>query len=271
MESNKESQAESQAPKTSHGNNGVPKDYVKYIEYKSRGRRVGQMSFDELRGFMLVCIAKIHAECGFRYQKDLVEATIESMCNDLIVDYGHLTTFEVYNAMVIGATGEYGQWAGLSNNTYRIWLRGYNTCPKRLAALAYNIRLLKAKDETLLISPPDNDSFMTKACLKAFDSYALEGKVDDIGNALFDFLWRKKVIRFTQERKDGFRELAREVIQQNIMRGITLGNTPIKERLKQLKANKDDDEVTVIAKKIALNTFFKELIDIGQQLKDIML
>lgn len=263
---------ESLTPITSpkDGINTIPFEYRKYIEYRSKGSRVDQMFFDELKGFMLICIGKIHAECGFNYQQDLVRQTIESLCKDMISNHGHLTTFEVYNAMLIGATGEYGEWAGLSNNTYRKWLRGFVTCPKRLSALSYNSRLLKAQEEKKDMTEEDNDRIMSSACLKAFDSYLLEGKVDDIGNSLFDYMWRKKIIRFTQERKDVFRALALEVIHSNIMIGVTLGNIPVKERLKQLENYKDDSEVTVIAKKIALNTFFKELIEIGHQLKDVM-
>lgn len=243
----------------------------KDIAYASLEKKVREYSNDETTLFMTGLIERTHINCGQKVDEQYVDLYLDEFISDLKKYNTNLSLKEIELAFKMGYKGEFGEWYGLNNKTYFAWINAFTFCEKRdRVKKLLKDRVLPEKQ----LSEKEKQEIIKQGCFDAFELFKTTGKCDDIGNVKYDYLFRNGVINFTVERRNIFKKEARENIVKEKKIELSKDNTrhvklQIIDFIRDVEGNINSHAVIVEAKKIALNTFFREMIDIGTELKDL--
>lgn len=218
----------------------------------------------EIKVFLTTLIAEIHATAGFKATNVLFQ--VETLANDLKTHFPGFTQDEIRECFHAGVRKEFGEYTGLSVVAYYDWLKKYQYSPIRhkpeLKALPQKTELTESEKEKIIID----------GSLRKFEEYKKTGDCQDIGNVTYTYLDSLGLIQFDEKRK-------RQIYDQTKSR-LILERSQQKQRdffkRKELaveieRINKGEDEIIVIeSKKEALKIYFKELIEFGNELKDVL-
>jgi hypothetical protein len=236
------------------------------------GERIKEMPIDKVNDQMLILIGKTHIECGIAANEGTIRLSMPLLLKDLISYFGNFTMNEIAHSFKLGIMKEYGEWYGLNNKTFFQWLRGYLGSTKRLDANKKQAAFNAEKNKPKALTDEEKEALMKKGALEAFEYVKTTGKhYPDLGSATYNWLDRKKLIHFTIDRKKAFIGVAMDNLRSNMVNEID--RTPTERKAIQariMELSHTDDIVKTEAKKIALNVFFREMIEIGQELKDIL-
>lgn len=243
------------------------------IEAKS-GKPIRELKISDVRVFIATLIAKTHQDCGQMLNEKDVENGLKELVDDIVNYGGGFTLMQIGNCFKLGAMRQLGDYYGLNNNTYRQWIRSYLGYQKRLDANKKQKEFLEKLNKPVGMTSEEKENLIREGCISAFDIFKQKGYYPDMGNVTFNFLWAKKVILFSEERRLDFKNQAKSMLLAE--KKIQIEKTPsiigirnLKSIIKSLEENSGcQDEVIREAKRIALNTFFKELVDIGQDIRD---
>lgn len=241
----------------------------------SVGEKIRFLNPNKVKLFLVALISKTHLECGQNIDETAVELTIEDLVKDVIYYCTNLTLENLSHAFKLGSMKEFGDWFGLNNNTYRQWIRSYLGYERRLDANKRQNNYLKELNKPKELSQEEKDSIMKTSCLMAFEVYRSKGYFEDMGNACFDFLWRTKVLQMTKQRRNDIKEIARvsllnkKKIELSSIKDLSAGRL-IKSDIERIEKAERTDELVVESKKIAINEFFKDLVDTGTELIEII-
>ena len=108
-----------------------------------------------------------------------------------------------------------------------------------------------------------------------FQRFEETGEFEDAGNASYDYLDSLGKIPFTTERKKEFmtqakNEIRNEKAQQKMGKVDSNGLSAIKKYLEALESGGQKNDVVVKAKKIALKTLFKDLIETETNIDELI-
>lgn len=147
---------------------------------------------------------------------------------------------------------------------------------ERKSAIVEKNRISQMGGEIMLT---DDEKFkkMVEYSLTLFSEFKAKKEVVDLGNAVYDFLDKQKLIPFTAERKREFLAQARVKMVDNIDKEMAKAKSQFnrgeitKLEYKLSDVLKKDNLIIPTAKRIALNTFFAELVETETDLKDLFM
>lgn len=238
------------------------------------GQRIDSIDKKIVSEFFVTLILSTHLQCG-QVSKDLedsMELTIPELSKDVKNYFGMLTFQEIKLSFKMGVIGELGEWFGLNNKTYLQWISRYLVHPKRMEANKAQNSYVKQLSEPKQLTPAEKEKIIHDGCLQLFERYKTHGNVDDVGNVNYNYLESKGLIKFSKERKIGIYKLAKNDLiadKQRQFEETKIGylRSQIKQAIADLEAPKSD-LVVIAAKKLALNIFFADLIEMDFELKD---
>ena len=116
----------------------------------------------------------------------------------------------------------------------------------------------KPQEQAISVNP---DEIMKKACLWALDIVRTGKWYNDPGNSCYSYLERKGLLKFTATQKNEFMAKAKDDIRAKINKPVTMDeNRRVKSLLAELEIT-NTPEAVVLAKKIAVNNFLKNMIE----------
>ncbi len=237
---------------------------------------IKNMGEPDIANEMLKIILKTYFDCGQNANQKTVVLEIQDLMSDLTKYFGTVCIEEIKLFFKSGIDGEFGEYFGLNNKTYRQWLRGGVSSAKRSNARKIQDMYLQEKNKPKPLTESEKEKIIKDGVLKAFEEYKSKGWISDIGNVSYNWLDRNGHIKFTRERKTGIKSAARGVVSEQLSNELESAKLSInKLEVKRIQFDLEnlenkEDRVKAEAKRIAINLFFKELIDIGTELTDII-
>jgi len=239
-----------------------------------QGRLIKDINKADLETFLISIIENTYKVLNWKYEGRLGVVQAKGISKDIKTYFYSLTVEEILICFTRGAKGIYGEFMGLSEATYYNWLRSYMTEPLRMEAKkkqhAFQLEASKPKELTL----SEKEAIMKKGILDAYEIIKSGKEFNDLGNSLYNWLDKKGKIPFALERKKAFMELAR--VQVKAKQEVVLANeTEISQRRKiksliEAIEISNTPEVIVEAKKIALVTLFKDLIEMEEDVNELL-
>lgn len=138
----------------------------------------------------------------------------------------------------------------------------------------------KKQLERLREPEPDQPTEQEKQALrienvkKAWQDFKKNGNYEDVGNAVFTTLNRLKLFPYQEARRQMFKEQAKRNLQRFYNPVTVIGNTgkqsDFKKILSGLENGSEQDRIIIEAKKIALNTFFADMVELGEEIETLL-
>lgn len=247
-------------------------DEKKYI-LSSVGDRIKNISKKDICTSLADLVSKAVFDAGQSIDELKLTGIINSIYPDLKQYFSTLTLKDIENAFRLGVREEYGIYMGVNPVTIFKWLKGYITDAKRSEAKKKQREYLESFTKRV-VSDEEKKEIMVKACLDAFESVKRGENYNDVGNSVYSYLDALKLIPFTMERKLKYMEMAKSACKERMLNNLHSTKHPheknsIKERLKHIEFS-SSTEVIIEAKKIALIQFFKDLIEMNNELKELL-
>jgi|SRR3972149_1262993 len=168
----------------------------------------------ELRQFISTVI--FDSGYGKSWSEEELNRLITGVLTDVLRYFSHLTTQEVGIAFYRGCREEYGEFYGLSTKIFYSWLKSYVSKSK----IEANKELKKIDVLKEVISEEEilrRENRWLKTMGKEFNYFVETGVYDiyDIGNLLYNYLDKNKLISFTKEEKKQIMEEAKLSLKRN--------------------------------------------------------
>jgi hypothetical protein len=192
---------------------------------------------------------------------------IASLVSMLAEKHPFLTLDELSKAILYGSIGEFKkeqETLYLSVANINSWIKCYLE-QKKQPLMIKNKPELKEKE----LTENEKEEIIKNGIKRRFQEFKETGDCDDFGNVGYEYLDKKGLIFFTADRKKEFMKQAEENIKREKKMQISK-STPVEVRdinkfLITLETNKNP--IITEAKKIALKTFFAELIEMDEGLE----
>lgn len=181
-----------------------------------------------------------------------------------------LTISEIGIAIDNGVRGLYGPVIGLSPKDIFNWMSAYSKSDERKINL-------EAVSKEMYAEPEPTDEEKAKLAwanlVNAWESYKANGTFNDFGNSVYNSLLINEKINFTKEQRDEFKKqaelnlLARYNPIKNIGNEIKMNEC--RGIIAEIKADGNNARLISEAKNIALNQFFKDLLEMDMSIEDL--
>lgn len=240
-------------------------------------KRIEHVPVGDITDRLAELIAQASFNCGQGIgtgedaQQKLI-SIITSIMPDIKKYFYSLTLSDLAIAFDNGSKKRYGEIFGMNPATIIGWIGKYMSDSNR--------RMAKKKqqqyDDSLSAPPPLNDSqkeaLVKKGVIEAFEIIKSGGDYIDTANVCYNYLDKLKLIPFDKTRKREFIKLAERSLRTGLTSELIASSKPTeKQEIKLVLDNLNTsfvDRIKEEAKKIALYTFFKELIAMGEHIKD---
>lgn len=239
------------------------------IAIASSGKKIKEYSIKEVAHKANELVTMAYFTCGFKIEKKDQQLLVMELAKELKAYFTTISFAELDIAFHNGCRKEYGEYMGLSIVTFYTWIQSYMACSERMSA--------KKKQREYIASlnappPPTATEIhvqMMKSCISMFDDFKnniIRNSADvfDAGNAHYNFLDKLGLIEFSVEKKKELYEIAkRRLVTKNERKLVTETNTAFRAAIKEeiLSFEKGNDLVKNEAKRVALETYFMELIN----------
>lgn len=239
----------------------------KQIAIASTDPKIKDLDENTIREYMLSLIGKTHVNCNFAYDKEIVTASMGELIQQLKTYCCTISLKEVELAFSDGYKRVNGDFFGLSNSTYLIWINNFISSGSRInakKAIENAKKELEMKEKEL--TPEEKEKIIHDGCLILFEQFKSGKKINDAGNVTYNYLEKKGILNFTIERKQSIKA----IVIKNILNkenGKLFKSTNHKERniikkyIDEIEKGERKEDLIVECKKYALNLFFKELIE----------
>lgn len=237
------------------------------------GERIRMMPESSVGRELSILITKTHIACGQAINEGVVSLGMPMLLEDIIKYFGTLTISEITQAFRLGTMGEFGEWFGLNNKTYLQWCKGYLGWQKRIEAnkkqMAFQNEFNKPKE----LTQSEKEKIIAEGVLIVFKEFKKTNFVYDAGNVTYNYLDSKQLIPFNIERKKEIVKLAEAKVRLLITDKMAVAISEIERaalKNKLCSISSKDEEVRSECKRIGLNIFFKELVETGTELSDLI-
>lgn len=224
---------------------------------------IGMMSENDLIKQLLIIIGKTHLYVSFKFDETQVSLTINELCSEFKKHFFWLTIKEIEIAFSNGYKKEYGEFFGLCNATYFAWVKAYNESEKRTNAkkAIENSKLLM--NPKPILTEEEKEEIVKNGIRKRFKDFKAGLEIEDYGNVAYNYLERMGKIKFTMERKI---EIKERTIKE--MKNKALFDTNRVEKIDNiLEKVLTTEAIKCNSKKNALKEYFKDLIEMGDELE----
>jgi hypothetical protein len=228
---------------------------IALIKQNLNGLRVRDCVETRLKGRLSVIIYTLFEIAGQTPSEHDANVIVREVGKDLQKKYANLTLDEVDYALNAGVRGEYGEYFGINVVSINKWLRAYYNSEERIEAQRSKIfpELALQQQSTL------TDREILEIKLEAYDkalSLAKGGKyVKDTGNTVYNFLYERGEISFTDAENATFMQQAQTELAAEARIRAKEARTPrpVGDFIDKIT----DELVNVRFKRIALNEHLK--------------
>lgn len=116
-------------------------------------------------------------------------------------------------------------------------------------------------------SQAERERIMIEACKREFEIVKGGNIAFDFGNCVYDYLSKKGHIRFTNERKEKFMQMAKSRLMSDAYK--KQNGTKVQDAIRAIESNKGNN-IVVEAKKLALTEYFKQMIEMEIDINEII-
>lgn len=192
---------------------------------------------------------------------------VSSFTQELISDFSYFTLDEVEIAIVKGLRGEYGEYQGINNLSLYKFLIKYKESMQRKEAIEKQRKYIDALTKPKELSNEEKEKILYVGALRKFSEFKKNKSVYDAGGVTYNYLTRLGIICYDEEKRQIFKERAKHKLkEQTMMKGKkqTMSGIQVQDFIKLIT----DDNFMVIceAKSMALNDFFKSLVEVRMEL-----
>lgn len=236
-----------------------------------QSNRIADCSDKEIDDALLNAISMAYFQSGQALNAGIVNAEIKELIPDLRIYFSTVCIGEIALFFKQGIDGMHGEYFGLNCKTYRQWLRSGMGSTARLEALKKQRKFLEELNMPPEPTAEEKEALVLKGVLDSFAEFKKTRFVYDTGNITYNWLDSKKIIPFTTERKKDIIKKAEANIRSEMMGKIQVALSSIERN--KIKAEMDglsdkDIRIKSEAKRVALNLFFKELVETDTELSD---
>lgn len=244
------------------------------IANASFGVKIKDMKPEELLVAMVGLIGRTHVNCGYKMDQSQVDLTVDELVSDLQKYNGLLSLAELELAFKNGWKKAYGEFFGLSNQTYFMWVNGYTWSASRLNAKKAIEKAIKNRNNAPTVSELEKERIVRDGVIARFYHYRDTKVIEDIANVAYNYLDDKGLILFTKEVKNEIMDRCRKrLLSEENSKQIgakTLGErNDIANAIKQLE-QKTSPKLKIESRKEALKMYFDQLIEMELDLKDLI-
>ncbi len=255
----------------------IPLEIKEYAIACTTGKMLREYVPSELVKYLFPLIIRMHANTGYTYNEVITTATIEELAIDLIKEHGILTLAEVSLAFTRGYKKMYGDFFGLNNMTYFVWVKEYckeeNRTKAKIALMKLQEELKNPKKE---LSEEEKEKLTVAGIISSFVNFKNNIHVM-VPSAFYDYLKRKNTehFSFTDNLKKTFMDNAKsEIISEQTLKksaSPTMLSKSITDYIEEVQksGNKHGDIITR-AKQIAVKHWFGYLIENKKNIGEIL-
>jgi hypothetical protein len=240
-------------------------DLIPFIKAQD-SLKVHQATDDQIEEKLISVISTTVFELGQqpRSTQDLLMMS-QSLLPEVKSMFSNLTLEELSLSAHQGAMGYYGEFFGVNPVTLLKWFNSMLMDMKRQNAK----RLLLEEPKPLQIERSLSDKERIQVAITAFEKFKTAGTYEDWGNLVYNFLESKELITYTNERKEQMKlqVLAKEL--ERLSAPVTLDEKRTFDREKN-RLLEGQTDLKGKCKRHALNIYFSELVEMGQELKDLI-
>jgi hypothetical protein len=239
--------------------------------------KITELSQQDLFEKLKTLIKLVYFNSGFQLKgntdnerSEYLSMLTQSFIVELMVEYKAFSFADINLAFRRGVLNNYGEYMGLSVVTFMNWLKSYLDERRMVIFNANRILEKHEMENEEKLSLVKTEDKMKLYSIKALKEYKEKGKYYDLGNAIYDFLDKKGMLKITPEEKWEYMTSAR----LNILDGSrekTKNETNHFKRLEinkyilQVEENKNFDEggkIRAEAKRIALLDYFDSITEL---------
>lgn len=231
--------------------------------------RIGQKAIKDLTPIQIakVCeevIVRAFAEAGqIGITQEILLFQKQTLIDELKGKFGVLTPDEVKEAFRLGIRGESGSYFGLCAKTYHQFLKYYFELPQRAETMK---AFLSITNEAALLSkeptPEQKEQIMKEAAIISFNEYKSERKLPFVCQPIYDFLWKKGFINWTESEKNDIVAYVKEKYKSELLDQKTKGEISHRD-FKNIVENLGGDKNRRLINKVkteGLKRYFELLI-----------
>lgn len=191
-------------------------------------------------------------------------------CDDVRGKFPLMAIKEISTAIELGVRGNYGEVFGIAPKDIYNWLNSYSISNSRRE----NQEKLQ-KEQSERIEPTDEDKakIYWNNLVKAWHLYKEHGYYNDFGNSVYNTLLINEKINFTIEQKEDFKRIAlinlKSIYNPTQHVGNVVKVNEARSILNEIESSSHNSRLIAEAKKIALNQFFKDLLDMDMNVEDL--
>lgn len=199
--------------------------------------------------------------------RDSIKATV---IEDIKEHFKSLTIKEIEIAIKNGSRGIYGEVFGLAPKDVYNWIYAFSQSQERKEVVAE-----VEKQNTFTYSPTEKElkALAWTNLLNAWAKFKAQGFYNDFGNVIYKQLVLNGKINYTESQRADFKRMAKSNLNREFNPVNSINNSikmfENKKILSEINANEDNARLISEAKKVALNHFFKELLEIGSEIEDL--
>jgi hypothetical protein len=221
--------------------------------------RVKDSEEQEIKVMIYNFVPQLYPLCGQTPNEKDIDLFAQQLPVLLKSRYRTLTLDEVRKALLNGTIGDYGDYYGLNITSFVKFLNAYSASDEHKKAMA-----ARHQPPPLPELPPRQG--MTETELKdyakdMFSEFKRCGKVRDSGSIVYNYLDSQGLIPFTVEEKKTMYAQAEKELERDVKR-----NAFDEVQAGVLLDKISDIGVKSRAKRIALNRFFEQLVEKGDEL-----
>jgi hypothetical protein len=243
--------------------------------------RIKSINPADIEVFMLGLIGKTYLNCGYTFDKSLVNSTLDDLTRGLTTAYKEMTLQEVAICFERGYKRKYDKLDSkhpeiliLGNSTYFRWLDHWQWDADRLRvkgmlSVAKEIAVKKKE-----LSDEDKLKIIRDGTLDKFKTFKETGILSDFGNIAYAYLERLKLINFTLDvKKLILNDCKIRMIEAEKMKkteAYYIGkHQGINDEIKQIEEGKSS-RLIAECKREALKQYFIQLIEMDEQLTNLI-
>lgn len=249
-------------------NNGVVSSHLVTL---LSGRKVSEATDMELDVVITFAIEKANLDLG---RSNIDESDNDHLCNTLMTEarkcFSTLTLDELKEAIENGTKGKYNIDPIYKPTVILVitWWNAWMQDAKRIEAR-------KQINNEVYISPTEEQKkeLNIQIIKNSWAKYKKDGKVGDIGNAVYNSLDELELIPFSIDRKLEFMELAKKSLLSEYSTAKTfdkIKRMELQNIIDSILAGNEKSRLKAEAKRIALNTFFKELLEVEMEIEELL-
>lgn len=238
-----------------------------------QSKRIKFCSDSEIYNSLKDSISKCYFNCGQVMNVINVDLEINELIVDLKKYFPTIAINEISSFFKQGIDGLYGEYFGLNCKSYRKFIRDGTVHENRLRAMKKQNMFLSELNKPKELTAAEKADIIFKGVLASFAEFKKVQFVYDTGNVTYNWLHERKHIPFTNERKLEILKEAEVKVRAEMTDKIQMAISGIERN--KIKSDMDgltdkDIRIKAEAKRIALNTFFRELVEVGTELTEII-